>query len=102
MQLQSYNSYRYSYFWVSRECNVFMAGLILLDRYLSKNYTLLLYVIFYSRFPKKPEVMITYEGIQLRMHQLEEYLYNLLNISIYRNHHETVSKICLLKHILVF
>ncbi|KOB76440.1 Phospholipase D1, partial [Operophtera brumata] len=42
------------------------------------------------RFPKKPEVMITYEGIQLRMHQLEEYLYNLLNISIYRNHHETV------------
>ncbi|XP_068628198.1 phospholipase D1 [Battus philenor] len=42
------------------------------------------------RFPKKPEVMITYEGIQLRMKQLEEYLYNLLNISIYRNHHETV------------
>ncbi|CAK1551566.1 unnamed protein product [Leptosia nina] len=43
------------------------------------------------RFPRKPEVMITYEGIQLRMKQLEEYLYNLLNISIYRNHHETVS-----------
>ncbi|XP_013141535.1 PREDICTED: phospholipase D2 [Papilio polytes] len=42
------------------------------------------------RFPKKPEVMVTYEGIQLRMKQLEEYLYNLLNISIYRNHHETV------------
>ncbi|XP_075972616.1 phospholipase D isoform X2 [Anticarsia gemmatalis] len=42
------------------------------------------------RFPKKPEVMITYEGIQLRMKQLEEYLYNLLNITIYRNHHETV------------
>ncbi|XP_050681584.1 phospholipase D2 isoform X1 [Leptidea sinapis] len=42
------------------------------------------------RFPRKPEVMITYEGIQLRMKQLEEYLYNLLNISIYRNHHETV------------
>nr|XP_013190121.1 unnamed protein product [Amyelois transitella] len=42
------------------------------------------------RFPKKPEVMITYEGIQLRMKQLEEYLYNLLNISIYRNHYETV------------
>ncbi|KAL4704091.1 hypothetical protein ACJJTC_016349 [Scirpophaga incertulas] len=42
------------------------------------------------RFPKKPEVMITYEGIQLRMKQLEEYLFNLLNISIYRNHHETV------------
>nr|QDR51023.1 Phospholipase D [Manduca sexta] len=43
------------------------------------------------RFPKKPEVMITYEGIQLRMKLLEEYLYNLLNISIYRNHHETVT-----------
>ncbi|XP_048480960.1 phospholipase D2 [Plutella xylostella] len=42
------------------------------------------------RFPKKPEVMITYDGIQLRMKQLEEYLYNLLNISIYRNHNETV------------
>ncbi|XP_053600044.1 phospholipase D2 isoform X2 [Plodia interpunctella] len=42
------------------------------------------------RFPKKPEVMITYEGLQLRMKQLEEYLYSLLNISIYRNHHETV------------
>ncbi|XP_026745691.1 phospholipase D2 isoform X1 [Trichoplusia ni] len=42
------------------------------------------------RFPKKPEVMVTYDGIQLRMKQLEEYLYNLLNISIYRNHHETV------------
>ncbi|CAH2091665.1 unnamed protein product [Euphydryas editha] len=42
------------------------------------------------RFPRKPEVMVTYEGIQLRMKQLEEYLYNLLNISIYRNHHETV------------
>ncbi|CAG4987978.1 unnamed protein product [Parnassius apollo] len=42
------------------------------------------------RFPKKPEVMITYEGIQLRMKQLEEYLFNLLNISIYRNHPETV------------
>ncbi|CAG9562934.1 unnamed protein product [Danaus chrysippus] len=42
------------------------------------------------RFPRKPEVMVTYEGIQLRMKQLEEYLYNLLNISIYRNHYETV------------
>ncbi|CAB3220831.1 unnamed protein product [Arctia plantaginis] len=42
------------------------------------------------RFPKRPEVMVTYEGIQLRMKQLEEYLYNLLNITIYRNHHETV------------
>lgn len=42
------------------------------------------------RFPKKPEVMITYEGIQLRMKQLEEYLYNLLNITIYRNYHETL------------
>ncbi|KAJ0179151.1 hypothetical protein K1T71_004863 [Dendrolimus kikuchii] len=42
------------------------------------------------RFPKKPEVMITYEGLQLRMKQLEEYLYNLLNITLYRNHHETV------------
>ncbi|CAH2244300.1 jg2602 [Pararge aegeria aegeria] len=42
------------------------------------------------RFPRKPEVMVTYEGIQLRMKQLEEYLFNLLNISIYRNHHETV------------
>ncbi|XP_041973451.1 phospholipase D2 isoform X2 [Aricia agestis] len=42
------------------------------------------------RFPSKPEVMVTYEGIQLRMKQLEEYLFNLLNISIYRNHHETV------------
>ncbi|CAG9791773.1 unnamed protein product [Diatraea saccharalis] len=34
--------------------------------------------------------MVTYEGLQLRMKQLEEYLFNLLNISIYRNHHETV------------
>ncbi|XP_049865149.1 phospholipase D2 isoform X2 [Pectinophora gossypiella] len=42
------------------------------------------------RFPRKPEVMVTYDGIQLRMKQLEEYLFNLLNISIYRNHHETV------------
>ncbi|GBP07269.1 Phospholipase D1 [Eumeta japonica] len=42
------------------------------------------------RFPKKPEVMITYDGIQLRMKQLEEYLYNLLNISLYRNYSETV------------
>ncbi|XP_026326584.1 phospholipase D2 [Hyposmocoma kahamanoa] len=42
------------------------------------------------RFPSKPEVMVSYEGIQLRMKQLEEYLFNLFNISIYRNHHETV------------
>ncbi|KAJ2950830.1 hypothetical protein O0L34_g9101 [Tuta absoluta] len=42
------------------------------------------------RFPKKPEVMITYDGLQLRMKLLEDYLFNLLNISIYRNHHETV------------
>lgn len=57
----------------------------------SVNLVFLTLVFLYCRFPRKPEVMVTYEGIQLRMKQLEEYLFNLLNISIYRNHHETVS-----------
>lgn len=43
------------------------------------------------RFPNRPEALVGEEGLQNRMRQLEDYLYNLLNISFYRNHHETVS-----------
>lgn len=43
------------------------------------------------RFPNKPESLVTVEAIPVRIGQLEEYLYNLLNISVYRNHHDTVS-----------
>lgn len=43
------------------------------------------------RFPNRPESLITVESLPMRIKQLEDYLYNLLNISLYRNHHETVS-----------
>lgn len=43
------------------------------------------------RFPNKPESLVTVESMPTRIKQLEEYLYNLLNISVYRNHHDTVS-----------
>jgi len=44
------------------------------------------------RFPNRPESLITVEHLPVRIQQLEDYLYNLLNISLYRYHHETVSK----------
>lgn len=44
------------------------------------------------RFPNRPESLVTFESMPLRIRQLEEYLYNLLNISLYRNHHETVGQ----------
>lgn len=40
------------------------------------------------RFPKKPEIMIT--DMEKRKSYLEEYLQNILNINVYRNHHETL------------
>lgn len=43
------------------------------------------------RFPQRPESLVTVEAMPERIQQLEDYLYNLLNISLYRNHHETVS-----------
>ncbi|GJQ65160.1 Pld [Trypoxylus dichotomus] len=42
------------------------------------------------RFPKKPEVLVSYEQIDNRIKQLQEYLQNLLAISIYRYHSDTV------------
>ncbi|KAL5287281.1 Pld family protein [Megaselia abdita] len=42
------------------------------------------------RFPNKPESLVTVESMPIRIAQLEEYLYNLLNISVYRNHHDTL------------
>jgi len=38
-----------------------------------------------------PEALVPYENIENRIRQLEEYLRNLLQINLYRNHHETVS-----------
>lgn len=43
------------------------------------------------RFPNRPESLVTVENLAVRIKQLEDYLYNLLNISLYRSHHETVS-----------
>ena len=43
------------------------------------------------RFPKRPDAIIAFEAIPTRIKQLEKYLYNLLSISLYRNHHDTVS-----------
>ncbi|KAJ9601182.1 hypothetical protein L9F63_000650 [Diploptera punctata] len=43
------------------------------------------------RFPSKPEALVSYENIDERMQQLERYLQNLLQINLYRNHHETIS-----------
>jgi len=42
------------------------------------------------RFPNRPESLVTVENLTVRIKQLEDYLYNLLNISLYRSHHETV------------
>ncbi|XP_072377195.1 phospholipase D1 [Diabrotica undecimpunctata] len=42
------------------------------------------------RFPKKPEVLVTYDRIGNRMKQIESYLNNLLSIPIYRNHPATI------------
>lgn len=43
------------------------------------------------RFPNTPDALVPYENIEQRIKQLESYLQNLLQISLYRNHHETVS-----------
>lgn len=43
------------------------------------------------RFPKRPDTLIGVDQIPTRIKQLEKYLYNLLNISPYRNHHDTVN-----------
>lgn len=42
------------------------------------------------RFPLKPDSLVSFDAIPERKRQLEEYLYNLLNISLYRNHQDTV------------
>lgn len=42
------------------------------------------------RFPNRPESLVAVEHLPDRIQQLEEYLNNLLNISLYCNHHETV------------
>ncbi|KAK5643236.1 hypothetical protein RI129_007081 [Pyrocoelia pectoralis] len=42
------------------------------------------------RFPNKPEVLVSYDRLQNRIKQLEDYLNNLLAINIYRNHPETI------------
>lgn len=44
------------------------------------------------RFPNRPESLVPVESLPDRVKQLENYLYNLLNIRLYRNHHDTVSK----------
>uniref|UniRef100_A0A182J218 Phospholipase n=1 Tax=Anopheles atroparvus TaxID=41427 RepID=A0A182J218_ANOAO len=43
------------------------------------------------RFPLKPDSLVTFDAIPQRIKQLEEYLYNLLNISLYRNFHGTIN-----------
>lgn len=43
------------------------------------------------RFPKRPDTLISVDQIPARIKQLENYLYNLLNITLYRNHHETIN-----------
>ncbi|XP_026841191.1 phospholipase D2 isoform X1 [Drosophila persimilis] len=43
------------------------------------------------RFPNRPESLVTVENLGVRIKQLEDYLYNLLNISLYRSHHETLN-----------
>uniref|UniRef100_A0A336MPQ6 Phospholipase n=1 Tax=Culicoides sonorensis TaxID=179676 RepID=A0A336MPQ6_CULSO len=42
------------------------------------------------RFPNKPDALVPFESIPGRMKQLEDFLKNLLAISIYRQHPETV------------
>jgi phospholipase D1/2 len=43
------------------------------------------------RFPKRPDIMLTTDQIPSRIKQMESYLYNLLNITLYRNHHDTIN-----------
>lgn len=43
------------------------------------------------RFPNKPDSLVPVESVPERQKQLQDYLYNLLTINLYRNHHETVS-----------
>lgn len=43
------------------------------------------------RYPNRPESLVPVEALPDRIRQLEEYLYNLLNIRLYRDHHETVN-----------
>lgn len=43
------------------------------------------------RFPNRPESLVPHESLPDRIKQLEEYLYNMLNIRLYKNHHEVVN-----------
>ncbi|KAL6416719.1 hypothetical protein ACFW04_013200 [Cataglyphis niger] len=43
------------------------------------------------RFPNKPDILVPYEQLNYRKKELEDYLYNLLNIEIYRRHPETIN-----------
>lgn len=43
------------------------------------------------RFPKRPDTLISVDQIPARIKQLESYLYNLLNIELYRSHHDTIA-----------
>lgn len=43
------------------------------------------------RFPKRPDTLIGTDQIPARIKQLENYLYNLLSISLYRNHYDTIN-----------
>lgn len=43
------------------------------------------------RFPKRPDTLISTDQIPARIKQLENYLNNLLNIPIYRNHYDTIN-----------
>ncbi|XP_011261406.2 phospholipase D2 isoform X1 [Camponotus floridanus] len=43
------------------------------------------------RFPNKPDILVPYEQLNHRKRELEDYLYNLLNIEIYRRHPETIN-----------
>lgn len=43
------------------------------------------------RFPKRPDTLISVDQIPTRIKQLEKYLYNLLNIGLYRNHYDTIN-----------
>lgn len=43
------------------------------------------------RFPNRPESLVPVESLPDRIDQLEKYLSAMLNIRLYRNHHETVN-----------
>lgn len=43
------------------------------------------------RFPQRPDTLISADQIPARIKQLENYLYNLLSISLYRNHYDTIN-----------